>query len=140
MLVKIINTTETLAHINWPTERADVNVEFFLDFVQQIEGVFTITVHLVHKDDDGRLAHTADFHQLACLSFYPLRHVDNDDNAIHRRERAKSIFGEVLVSGRIEDIYFMVGIIKRHDGRRHGDTALLLDFHPVRRRRLLNLI
>ena len=92
------------------------------------------------EDHDGSLAHTTHFHQAACLGLYALRTIDDDDDAIDSGEGTEGIFGEVLVTRRVEDVDLVACIFEAHDGGSYGDTALLLDLHPVTGRSLLNLV
>ena len=115
-------------------------MQFLFDLVQQVERVLTVAVHLVDEHDHRSLAHTADFHQLTGLGFHTFCGIDHDDHAIHRRQRTERIFGEILVTGRIEDIDFMTGIVESHHGGCDGDTTLLFNLHPVGSRRLLDLV
>ena len=109
-----------------------MDLQFLLQFVEQVKRVASFTVHLVDKDDDGRIAHAAYLHQLAGLRLHTLCRIHHDDGRVYRGERAIGIFGKVLVSRRVENVDLVVMIVKLHDRSRHRDTPLFLDIHPVR--------
>ncbi len=140
LLEYIVYALETLAAVDWPREGTYVYTEFVLYLVQQVEWVFTLTVHLVDEDHHGRFAHTADLHQAASLRLHTLGGVNHDNHGIDSRERTERIFGKVLVTRGIEDIDMIALIFKAHHRGGHRDTTLLLDFHPVGCGCLLNLI
>ena len=106
-------------------------MEFFFELVEEVEGILALAVHLVDEHDDGRLAHTANGHQLARLRLHTLGTVNDDDGRVNGSERAEGIFGKVLVTGSVKDIDLIVIIVEFHHRGGHGDSALLLDVHPV---------
>ena len=106
-------------------------LKFLLQLVEQVEGVATLTVHLVDKDDNRRVAHAAHLHQLACLGLHTFGRVDHDNGRVYGCKRAVGIFGKVLVTRGIKDIYLVVLIVKLHDRCRDRDSSLLLYIHPV---------
>ena len=89
-----------------------------LQLVKKVEGVASLTVHLVDEDDNRRVAHTADLHQLACLCLDTFRPVNYNDCRINGSERAESVFGEVLVARSVKYVHLIVLIVKLHDGGR----------------------
>ena len=82
LLVDVIDALELGTLIDGPGEGTHTNLQLFLQFVEQVEGVFAFAVHLVDEDDDGRLPHAADFHQLSRLSLHAFRAIDHNDGAI----------------------------------------------------------
>ena len=88
---------------------------FIFNLIEQFEWVASFAVHLVHEDYDRSLAHTAHFHQLACLGFYAFGTIDHNDDAIDGSQCAVGVFGEVLVAGGVEDIDFVAVVVKFHD-------------------------
>ena len=138
--IDVVNSLEAGTALDRPRQRTDVDGEFLLQLIQQVERVFCLTVHLIDKDNHRSVAHAADFHQLACLCFHTFRTVHHDDNAVHRRQCAVGIFGKVLVTRSIEDIDFIIVIVELHYGSGYGDTTLFFNIHPVRRCRLLYLV
>ncbi|OAV74656.1 hypothetical protein Barb7_01806 [Bacteroidales bacterium Barb7] len=139
-LIYIIDTLEALPHVNRPAQGAHLDMQFLFHLIQEVERVFPVTIHLVDKHDDGRFPHTANFHQFAGLRFHPFGGINDDDDTVHRRQRAEGILGKVLMTGRIQDINLMVGIIKSHDRSCHRYAALLLYLHPVGRSRFPYLV
>ena len=123
-----------------------MDFQFLLQLVEQVEGVTTLTVHLVDEDDDGRVAHATNIHQLACLRLYAFGTVDHDNRTVYSRQRAVGILGKVLVTWGIQNVHLIFnvlsvrGVVELHHRGRHRDTTLLLDVHPVGSSGLLNLI
>ena len=89
-------------------------MQFVLKLVEQFEWVASFAVHFVDVDDYGGVTHTADRHQLACLRLYALCTVDYNDYAVYSCKGAESIFGKVLVTGGVEDVYLVSFIIELH--------------------------
>ena len=114
VFVKVINTFETLTAFNGPRKGTNMNLQFFLQLVQQIKRILRFTVHFVNKNDDGCLAHTANLHQLACLSFHTLGSINHNYNRIHSRKRTVGVFSKILVTGSVENVDFIVMVIKLH--------------------------
>ena len=130
-LVEVVDALEAVAHFDGPAQGADGDLKLTLDLVEEVEGGFAFTVELVDEDDDGRLAHAADFHQFAGLCLDTFGGVNDDDDAIDGGEGAISVFGEVLVAGGVEDVDLVAFIVEGHGGGGDGDAALLFDLHPV---------
>ena len=140
-LVDIIDALEALTLANRPGERSHVDMKFLLQFVEQVEGIATLAVHLVDKDNDGSIPHTADFHQFARLCLHTFGRIHHNDRGIDSRKRSIGIFGKVLVAWRIEDVdligLVLLGfgtlgtIVELHHRRGDRDTTLLLNVHPV---------
>ena len=103
VLKDVVDALELGALIDGPGERTHANLQLFLQFVEQVEGVLALAVHLVDEDDDGRLPHAADFHELSCLSLDALGAVDDDDGAVDGRQGAEGVLREVLVTRCVED-------------------------------------
>ena len=140
LLIYIVYSLETCSLLNRPGQRTYLNHQFFLQFIQQVERIFTFTVHLINENNYRSLSHAAHFHQFPCLGFHTFRTVDHDDNAIYRSQRTICIFGKVLVTRSIKDVNLVIPIIKFHYRSRHRDTTLFLNLHPVGCSRFLNLI
>ena len=144
LLVEVIDTLETLADIDWPSHWATRDFELLLQLVHEVEGVLALTVHLVDKDDDWSIAHTAHLHQLVGLALDTLGAVDDDDDRIDGSQGSEGIFLEILVTWRIEDIDLIFlalnGIVERKDGSSYRDTTLALYLHEVGGGSLLDLI
>ncbi len=131
MLKNVIHTFEFHAHADRPTERAHANAEFRLEFVEQIERITSFAVHFVHENHHRCAAHGADLHQFARLCLHTFGSINHNDDAIHGRERAESIFGKILVARRIENVYFVAIVFETHHRSSDRNAALFLDFHPV---------
>ncbi len=146
LLVDIIDALELGTLVDGPRQGADLDFQFLLQLVQQVERVAALAVHLVDEDDDGSIPHAAHRHQFAGLRLHTLGSVHHDDGRVDSGQRAVGILGKVLVTRGVEDVdlVFHAGtlgaVVELHDRGRDGDTALLLDVHPVRRSGLLNLV
>ena len=131
LLINIIYSLKTRTAFDRPRQRTHMNGQFFLQFIEQIERILRLTVHLIYENDNRSVSHTAHLHQLARLSFHTLRTVHHDDYTVYRRKRTVSVFRKILVTRRIENIDFIIVVIKLHHGGSYRDTTLLLDVHPV---------
>ena len=137
MLVDIVDALEALSLVDGPGEGAHLDVKLLFQLVQEIEGILALAVHLVDKDDDGRLAHAAHFHELARLGLNAFGAVHHNDARVHRRECAEGVLGKVLMSRRVKDVDFIGlrgpfgGVVELHDRSGHTDAALLFNLHPV---------
>ena len=140
LFVDVVYSFETCSLLYRPGQGTNLNHQFFFELIEQIERVFSFTVHFVDEDNYRSLSHTAHLHQFTRLRFHTLRAVYNDDNAVHSSQCAVCIFGKVLVTGSIENVNLIVPIVEFHHGSRYRNTTLLFDFHPIGRSRLFNFI
>ena len=104
----------------------------FLDLIEQFERVTTRAIPLVDEGDDRNLPIATDLEQFAGLGFDALRTVEHHDRGVGCREHAIGVLGEVTVARRVEQVEDLLAIRKLEHGRSDRDTALLLEFHPVR--------
>ncbi len=81
------------------------------------------------------MAHGADLEELARLRLDALRAVDDHDGRVRRHQRPVGILREVLMARRVQNVDAEALILELHDGRGHGNAALLFDLHPVGDRR-----
>lgn len=140
LAVYIVHALEAGADVDGPGQRAYAYLQFLFQLVKNLERVAALAVQLVDEDYDGRVAHTAHFHQAACLGLHALGHVHHDDDRIHRRQGAERILGKVLVARGVQDVDLIVAVVEAHHGGGHGDAALLLYLHPVGGGGLLYLV
>lgn len=138
--IDIVHALETLADIDRPTEWTHGYFEFGLYLIEQVERVLTFTVELVDKDNNGGLAHAAHLHQLTSLCLNTFCRINYNNYAIYGSQCAIGILGKILVTGGVENIDFVIAVIKTHHRRGYRYTALFLDFHPVRGGGLLYLV
>ena len=131
---KVEHALELAPHADRPGHRADIERQGVGHFVQRFEHAAPFAVDLVDESDDRDRAQAADLKQLAGLRLDPLGSVDHHDRGVHRRQRAIGVFGEVLVPRRVEQVERHPVALESHDRAGHGNTALLLDLHPVRPR------
>ena len=140
VLVDIVDAFEARATLDGPCQRTHMDGKFLFQLIQQVERVLRFAVHFIDKDNHRSIAHAADFHQLACLGFHTFRTVHHNDNAVHRSQRTIRIFGKILVARSIEDVDFIIVIVKLHNRSGYGYTTLLFNVHPVGRCRFLYLV
>ena len=139
VFINIIDALELHTLVDRPREWAHLYLQLFFQFVEQVERITAFAVHLVDEDDNRSVSHAAHLHQLSRLGFYTLRRIDHDDGRVNCCKGAVGIFGKVLVTRGIEDVYLihlasLVGrgsIVKFHNRGGHRDTTLFLDIHPV---------
>jgi hypothetical protein len=139
-LVQVVDTLEVHSHSDGPGEGTRMDAEFALEFVEQGEGLVSFAVELVDEGDHRRRTHAADVHQFARLFLDALRRVDDEDHAVHRRQRSVGVLREILVSGCIENGDLAAVVLESHDRGGDRDAALLLDLHEIRRGRLADLV
>ena len=121
------------ADANGPTHGPHFDRELLFKFVQQVEGIPTFEIEFVDEDDDGRIAHAAHLHQAFGLCFDPFHTIDHQDNAVHSREGAVSVLGEVAVTRGIQEVDEFTGVVEGHHRGAHRDPALAFDLHEVAR-------
>src|ERR1700742_467647 len=127
----VIGAEEIAATADRPGHRRGVERECFLDFVEQLESVAALTVHLVDEGDDGNVAEAADLEQLPGTRFDALGGVDHHDRGIDRGERAIGVFGKVLMARRIQEVEHEPVELESHHRGDDGNAAFALDLHPV---------
>src|SRR5690606_30742376 len=80
-----------------------------------------------------RAPQLADVEELPRLLLDALSVVEEHDGAVRGDERPVRILGEILVAGSIEEVDLVAAELELEHARGHGDAALLLELHPVRR-------
>ena len=128
----VIHALEVLAGTDRPVHGVSFNAQLPFHFVQQVEGIFGLPVHLVDEGEDGDVTHGTDFEKFSGLGFDALGSVDNHDGRVSSHQRTVGVFREVLVTRRIQNVDAVAFILELHDGRGDGDTTLLFNLHPVR--------
>src|SRR5471032_3084157 len=96
---QVVHAAEVLAHADGPGDRRVLNLQHRLQFVEQLQRIARLAVHLVHEGDDGRVAHAADGQQLDGLRLDALGRIDHHQRRVDRRQHAVGVFREVLVAG-----------------------------------------
>ena len=117
-----------------PVDGIRADAELVFELLHELKRVAGLTVELVDEREDRDVAHGADLEELARLRLDALGRVDDHDGAVGRHERAVRVLREVLMARRVEDVDAIALILKLHDRRCDGDTALLFKLHPVRDR------
>ena len=129
----VVDAVEVRARADRPGRGGAGDPEDLLDLVHQVERVAAGPVQLVHERRDRDLPHPADLEELDRLRLDPLGGVDEHDGAVGGGEGAVSVFAEVVVLRRVEEVHVPAGVRELHDARRDRDAALALHLHPVAR-------
>ena len=108
----LIYSFETFARTNRPVYRTGRNTEFLLDFIQKFKGIIGIPVHFINKGKNRNPPHDAYFEQFSCLRLNAFGCVDNHDRRIRRHQRPISIFREILMPRRIQNVDAKSAIFK----------------------------
>ncbi len=114
-----------------PVHRYGTDLEYALQFVQEGQGVFRRPVQLVHEREDRYAAAPADREELACLLFDAFGRVDDHHDAVDSRQDTVGVFGEILVTGRVEKVDAVAVVVELEHSSADGDAACSLQFHPV---------
>ena len=130
-VLAVVHTLELLAAANGPVHGVGVDAQLLLQLLTQLEGVPGLPVHLVDEGEDGDVPHGAHLEEFSCLGLYALGGVDDHDGAVGGHEGAVGVLGEVLVAGGVQNVDAEALVLELHHGRGDGNTALLLDLHPV---------
>ena len=125
------DAAEGAAVADRPVHGVGPDAEHALDLLHEVEGVARLVVELVDEGEDGDAAQRAHLEELDRLRLHALGTVDHHDRGVGGHERAVGVLGEVLVAGGVQDVHAVALVGKLQHRRRHGDTALLLDVHPV---------
>ena len=96
--------------VDGPTQGAYLDFQFLFQFVEQVKGVTTLTVHLVDEDDHRCLPHATDSHQLTGLCLHTLCTIYHDNSRIDGCQRTEGILCKVLVTWCIKDVHLIFNI------------------------------
>ena len=102
--LEVVTAVEGAAHADRPDHRRDVELQGFVNLVEQLEGVASLAVDLVDEGHDRHVAQPADLEQLPRLALDAFRRVDHHDRRIDRRQRPVGVLAEVLVAGGVEEV------------------------------------
>ena len=128
----IEHAAEVAAAADRPVHGIRIDAQNVLDLFHELKRVASLVVELVHKGKDGNVTQRADLKELFGLGLDALGAVDDHDRGVGGHKGTVGILRKVLVAGGIEDVDAgaVVGELQHRGG--DGDTALLLDIHPVR--------
>ena len=127
----VIGAEEIAALADRPGHRRGVERQRLFDFIQEIEGVAALAVHLVDEGDDGNVAEPADLEQLSGPRLDALGGVDHHDSGVDRGQRAVGVLGKILVARRVQKVEHQALEFEGHHRGDDGNAALALDLHPV---------
>ena len=128
---EVVTAVELAAHAERPHHRRDIELQGFVDLVEQLEGIAALAVHLVDEGHDRDVAQAAHLEQLLGLALDAFRRVDHHDRRIDRRQRPVGILAEVLVPGRVQEVEDEAAVLEGHHRAGHRNAALLFDLQPV---------
>ena len=115
-----------------PVHGIRIDTQDVLDLFHELKRIASLVVELIHKGEDGNVAQRTDLKELFGLGLDALGAVDDHDCGVGGHKGTVGILREVLVAGGIGDVDAgaVVGELQHRGG--NGNTALLLDVHPVR--------
>ena len=117
-----------------------LDAQFFFNFIQQIKRIFTVTVELINKHNNGRVSHSTHFHQFSRLLFYPFYPIHHQNNTINGSQCAVGVFSKIFVTWRIEEVNQHALVLKGHHRSSHTDTTLTFNFHEIAGSMFFNLV
>ena len=88
-------------------------------------------IHLVDESEDGKVAQSAGFKQLARLRLNALTAIEHHHRAVDGGQGAIGIFAEVLVTRRVQQIEEATAILELQYGGGDADATGLLNRHPI---------
>ena len=130
-LLPVVNALKVLAGADGPVHSVGLNAQLPLQLVQQVEGIPGFSVHFVDEGENRNVPHGADLEKLPGLGLYTLSAVDDHDGRVRRHQGTVGVLRKVLVARGIQDVDAEAFILELHHRGRNGNTALLLDLHPV---------
>ena len=130
-LLPVVDALKILAAADGPVHGVGLDAQLPLHLVQQVEGIFRLPIHLVDEGKDGNVPHGADLEELPCLRLHALGTVDDHDGGVRRHQGAVGVLGEVLVARGVQNVDAEALVLELHHRGRNGNTALLLNLHPV---------
>ena len=113
--IQVVNTLEKLTHANRPVNWRCLDLQHFLDFIEQLNGIANIAVQFIYKAYDRGITQSTDIHQLNGSVLYPFCTIDNHQGGIHRSQRAVGVLRKVFVTRRIQEVDHAIVIGKLHD-------------------------
>ena len=130
-VASVVEAAEEATEAEGPVDGAGGDAEDGFEFVDEFERRFGGPIEFVHEGEDGDAAFATDFEEFAGLGLDPVAGVDDHDGGIHGGEDAVGVFGEVFVTGGVEEVNDAVFVFELEDGGGDGDAALFFEFHPV---------
>ena len=129
--IPVINALEILSGTNRPVDRTGADPQHIFNLIDQFKRIFCLAVHFVDKGKNRNPAHDADFKQFDRLCLDTLGAVDHHDGRIRSHQCTVGIFGEVLMSGSIQNVDAESVIVKLQHRRSDGNSSFFFNLHPV---------
>ena len=139
LVLAIIDALEARPVAERPIQRVRMNAEHAFKLVEQIERRSRRAVELVHESENRHTAAAANFEKFPRLALNALAGIDHHHRRIDRGQHTVSVFREILVTRRVEDVDDTILVLKLENGRAHRNPALFFQLHPVGGRRTLIL-
>ena len=110
----VVHAFEVFAHADWPGDGRAADLQDVFHFVQQFQRVAHFAVVFVHERHNRRVAQAADVQEFDGLRFHAFGRVDDHQGAVNGGQYAVGVFGEVLVSRRVQEVDGVVFVVELH--------------------------
>ena len=117
--ISVEDALEIPVNTNRPVDRAGPDAQHLLQLFHQSKRILGCAVHFIDKRKDRNIPHAADFEELNGLCLNALCGVNEHHCRVCGHKNTVGVFGEVLVSGCIQNIDPESVKIKLHGGRSH---------------------
>ena len=112
--IPVIYALEVAVYADGPVDGAGTDAQHLLQFLHQRKGILRGAVHLVHKGENGNVAHPANLEELDGLRFHALGRVNEHHSRVGRNQHAVGVLGEVLVAGGVQNVDAETVIFELH--------------------------
>jgi len=129
--VAVEHALELLTAADGPVHGVGLDAQNLLNVLHQLKGVAGFAVHLVDEGEDGDVAQGAHLEQLDGLGLNALCSVDDHDGRVCRHQGAVGVLREVLMARGVQNVHALARVVELQDRGGDGNTALLLNVHPV---------
>ena len=83
--MQVVHAFKIFAAVDGHCHGVQLNLQFVLNFFQQVKAVLAIPVHFIDKHNYRRIAHGNHFHQPPGLCLYAIHAVYHQHHTVHRR-------------------------------------------------------
>ncbi len=130
-VIQAVDTLEQFPGSEGPGEGRTLNLEAVFYVAEKVQRRSAVPVEFVDEGNDRRIAHPADLHQFFRLGLDPLGTVDDHQGAVHRRQHAVGVFGEILMAGGVQEVDFISLVLEFHDRGRDRNAPFFFHGHPI---------
>ena len=110
----VVHALEIFAHADRPGDGCAADLQDVFHFIQQLQRIAHFAVVFVHERNNRRIAQAADVQEFDGLRFHAFCRVNHHQGAVHGGQYAVGVFGEVLVSRRVQEVDGMVFVVELH--------------------------